>query len=177
MAAFNGSDAYIALDNDILTFNKDFIIDVDIRLNVADGWMPVFGRAGLGGFIGMDGSDVIYGGTRRSSSWTPVADEWFNWRMEFEQSIGLTMIVYIDDVEVSNFATNRMNVPINRIGVYKQGASGSLWTNGDFKNMKLWMGDPPSTDVELDMPLFENALDSGPKANHGTTFNMALPSV
>jgi hypothetical protein len=125
----------------------------------------------------MDGSDVIYGGTRRSSTWTPVDDVWFNWRMEFEQDIGLTMKVFIDDVEVSNFATNRMNVPINRIGVYKQGDPGAFWTDGAFKNMKLWMGDPPSTDVELDMPLSENALDFGPKSNHGTTFNMPLPSV
>ena len=177
MAAFNGSDAFISLLQDITGFNQDFVIDVDVRLNDAMTWWPVFGRAGLGGFIGMDGADLIFGSVRETTTWTPVEDVWFNWRLEFEQPDLLKLKLFIDDVLVATTITSRFNTPINRVGVYKQGASGSLWMNGDMKNLKVLLGDYPSTDVELDMPLIENAQDAGPEANHGTTFNMELPSV
>jgi hypothetical protein len=177
MAAFNGSDAYIALDHDITGFDLDFVIDVDVRLNDSSTWWPVFGRAGLGGFIGMDGADLIFGALRKTTTWTPVDDEWFNWRLEFEQPDQLKLQLFINDTLVATSTISRFNTPINRIGVYKQGVGGSLWADGDFKNLKVLLGDYPSTDVELDMPLIENALDAGPSENHGTTFNMDLPSV
>lgn len=177
MAAFNGSDAYIALDHNITGLNQDFVIECDVRLNDSSTWWPVFGQAGLGGFIGMDGADLIFGGLRQATSWTPVEDVWFNWRLEFEQPDQLKVKLFIDDTLVATRVTNRFNAPINRVGVYKQGVGGSLWMDGDMKNLKVLLGDYPSTDVELDMPLIENALDVGPGENHGTTFNMRLPSV
>jgi hypothetical protein len=177
MAAFNGINAYIKLDNPLGAINQDFVIDLDVRLNQTVNHWPVFGVQGTGGFIGMQGADLIIGAAQRTTSWTPVTDVWFNWRLEFEQQSQLNYELFIDDVKVLDTVTNRLNFQPNTIGVYKQGVSGTLWADADFKNLKVKNGDAPSSNVLLDMPLLENALDIGPLLNHGTTFHMPLPSV
>jgi hypothetical protein len=176
-AAMNGVDAYIKLDNPLGAINFDFVIELDVRLNQTVNHWPVFGVQGTGGFIGMQGADLIVGAAQRTTSWTPVTDVWFNWRLEFEQQSQLNYELFIDDVKVLDTVTNRLNFQPNTIGVYKQGVPGTLWADADFKNLKVRTGDAPSSDVRLDMPLIENALDLGPLANNGTTFNMPLPSV
>lgn len=177
MAEFNGTDAYIALTSNLANVNQDFIISADIRLHNTTGFWPIMGREGQGGFLGMDEEDLIFGSLRLASSWTPVLDEWFSWRLEFEQDGQLKYKLFINDTEVLDRTTNRQNILFNTLGVYRHGVSGTIWADMDMKNLVFLNGDNPSTDVELDMPLFEDALDDGPNENHGTTFNMALPST
>jgi hypothetical protein len=47
----------------------------------------------------------------------------------------------------------------------------------DIRDLKIETGTPGDYETLLDMPLRTNALDIGPNENHGTTFNMDLPSV
>lgn len=176
-AQFNGIDAYIALDNSITIFNEDHIIELEVRLHDTTGHWPVFGREAAGGFIGMEDEFFIYGAIKQFTSWTPVLDVWFTWRMEFEQTGQLKYELFIDDVAVGERVANRFNTPIDNIGVFRHNTPGTIWANADFRNLKVWNGNNPSTDLQLDMPLQINARDLSPQANHGTTFNMILPST
>jgi hypothetical protein len=176
-AEFNGVDSYISLSDLMPAFNSPFVISARIRLHDTTGFWPLMGRSFTGGFLGMDDDDLIHGFLRLETSWTPVLDEWFNWRYEFEQETQLGYKLFIDDIEVMSGTFARQNSSYNMLGVYRHGISGTIWGNFDLLNLLVLNGSAPSTDVELDMPLSENALDSGPKENHGTTFNMDLPST
>lgn len=176
-AEFNGDDSYIRLDHDIVGLNQDFIIEADVRLHDPDDFWPLFGRDGQGGFIGMEGADLIFGFLQETTTWTPLLNTWFNWRLEFEQESQLQIKLFIDDVQVSVNTINRLNTPFNTIGVYKHGISGTLWAHMDVRNLKVKTGDAPSTVSKLDMLLQVNALDASPEENHGETFNMDLPDT
>lgn len=176
-AEFNGVDAYIALDHNLKRVNQDFIISARIRLHNTTGFWPIMGVEGTGGFMGMDGPDLIFGNFRQPTTWTPVLDQWFTWRLEFEQLTQLGYKLFIDDIEVHSFTGSRQQMAFNTLGVFRHNDPGVIWGDFDMQNLKYLSGNAPSTNVELDMPLDVNALDVGPDANHGTTFNMALPSV
>jgi hypothetical protein len=124
-----------------------------------------------------DDDDFTLGALRLDTSFTPNLGQWYNWRLEFEQRAQLSYDLLIDGQNVMARTTNRQSLPFNVIGAYKRGIPGTLWSDVNMRNVKWFTGDAPSTDVELDMPLFENALDLGPNENHGTTFNMELPSI
>jgi hypothetical protein len=175
-AAFNGVDAYISLTQNTPNFNAPFVLQADVRLHDVTSFWPIFGKEGTGGFVGMDGDDLIFVILILDTDWVPVLDTWFNWRLEFEQETQLGYKLFIDDVEVMHRTTNRVFAQLNNLGVYRHNSDPTIWANMDMKNLKILTGDPPSTDVKLDMPLIVNALDSGPLENHGTTFNMDLPS-
>lgn len=177
MAAFNGTDAYIALDHNIPRLDVPFKIEADIRLHNVTSFWPLFGLDNTGGFTGMDEDDTIFGFLRIGTTWVPVLDVWFNWKFEFEQVSQLNYRTFIDDVLVDESVFGRQFSHRNMVGVYKHGVSGTIWSDMDVKNLKLTIGDVPSSNVVLDMPLQENALDLSDDANHGTTFNMPLPSV
>jgi hypothetical protein len=176
-AAMNGTDSYIALDHDLVNVNQDFIIEAEIRLHDTTTFWPLLGVEGAGGFCGMNNSNLIFGFINRLTSWTPVLDTWFKWRLEFEQDAILTYKLFIDDVEVLERTTNRQQVQFNTVGVYRHNVAGTIWANMDVRFLKFLTGETPSTTVAIDMPLQENAVDNGPDENHGTTFNMPLPSV
>jgi hypothetical protein len=176
-ASFNGINAYIELTESLGMLDQPFKISADIRLHNTTGFWPLIGRDGQGGFLGMDDNDTIFGFLRLVTSWTPVLDVWFNWRFEFEQVSQLNYRTFIDDVQVDETTGGRQFSLWDILGVYKHGVSGTIWSDMDVKNLKILTGDVPSTDVLLDMPLEKNALDVGPNLNHGTTFNMDLPSV
>lgn len=177
MAEFNGVDAYIALDHNLTVVNQDFIISARIRLHDVTTFWPVLGVENAGGFCGMDGADLIFGNIRNTSSWTPVLDQWFTWRLEFEQETLLGYKLFIDDLEVLAITAARQQVQFNRLGVFRRTQPQVIWGNFDMQDLKYITGNAPSTNVELDMPLDTNALDLSADENHGTTFNMALPSV
>lgn len=177
MAEFNGVDSYIALDHDLVNVNDDFVISARIRLKNIGTDTPFFGRENAGGFLGMDGADLVFGNFRKTTSWVPVQDVWFDWRFEFEQQTQLGYKLFIDDVEVDSWTGNRQQIAFNRIGVYRHSHPQVIWGHFDMQNLSWKTGPAPSTLVQLNMPLDTNALDLGPDANHGTTFNMVLPSV
>lgn len=177
MAAMNGTDSYISLDHNIPRLDVPFKISADIRLHNVTSFWPLFGLDNSGGFTGMDEDDTIFGFLRIGTTWVPVLDVWFNWRFEFEQVSQLNYRTFIDDVQVDESTFGRQFSHRNMLGVYKHGVSGTIWADMDVKNLKLTIGDVPSTNVVLDMPLIDNALDLSPDANHGTTFGMDLPSV
>jgi hypothetical protein len=175
-AEFNGIDSYISLDQLMTGFNSSFIMSARIRLHDTTVFWPILGREGTGGFFGMDDADLIFGTLRLATSWTPVLDEWFDWRYEFEQSLQLKHQLFINDIEVMNRTTNRQFSTFDNLGVYKHGVSGTLWGNFDMQNLRITSGVPPSPILVGDWPLTVNALDIGPSANHGTPFNMDLPA-
>jgi hypothetical protein len=176
-AALNGTDSYIALDHNIPRLDVPFKIEADIRLHNVTSFWPLFGLDNTGGFTGMDEDDTIFGFLRIGTTWVPVLDEWFNWKFEFEQVSQLNYRTFIDDVLVDESTGGRQFSHRNMVGVYKHGVSGTIWADMDVKNLKLTIGDVPSSQVVLDMPLQANALDLSTELNHGTTFNMDLPSV
>lgn len=177
MAAFNGSDAYIKLDNLMSFANNPFRLSCEVRLNQTANHWPILGRDGTGGFFGMEDDDIVFGNLQLDTSWTPVQDEWVTWVYEFEPSTQLQHKLSIAGTVVKDATHSRQSTPFNTIGVYKQGVSGTLWADMDLRNLKIEAGTPGSYTTLLDMPLLENALDAGPEENHGTTFNMELPSV
>lgn len=177
MASFNGTDAYIQLgDLGSFPFNP-FKISCEIRLNQTANHWPVLGRDGAGGFCGMRDDNIVFGSFEIDTSWTPVTDVWFPWVFEFEWPDLLKYKLKIGGSTVWNSVQVRQNFPMDTIGVYKHGISGTLWADMDMRDLKIETGSPSSPVTLIDMPLRENALDLGPNANHGTTFNMVLPSV
>jgi len=177
MAEFNGDDAYIALDHSLPSVNSPFIIEARIRLHDVTTFWPLLGIQGAGGFCGMDGADTIFGSHRLTTSWTPVLDEWFDWRLEFEQVSSLNLRTFINDVEVDESTIIRQQMIFNRLGVYRRSVSGTIWANMDMQNFRFITGDAPSTDVMADLPCILNALDLSAEENHGTPFNMDLPAT
>lgn len=176
-AAFNGTDAYVKLAN-LMTFtNNPFRLSVELKLNQTVNHWPIFGRDGTGGFFGMRGADIIFGTLTLPTTWVPVQDVWFTWVYEFEPVTQLQHKLTIAGTVVRDSTNGRQFTPMDTIGVYRHGVSGTLWADMDMRNLKLETGTPGNYVTKLDMPLMANALDSGPEANHGTTFNMPLPSV
>lgn len=176
-AAFNGVDSYVSLDHNIDGFAQAFTMDADIRLHDVTTFWPILGREASGGFFGMDGADLIFGNLRLPTTWVPVLDTWFHWRYEFEQDVQLEHALFINQVEVMRQATNRQFSQFNNLGVYRHSLPAPIWGNFDMHDLKIMDGDSGGQTVKLDLPLILNALDLGPEANHGTTFNMPLPSV
>lgn len=176
-AEFNGIDSYISLDQALFGFETPYIFDVDIRLHDTTGFWPMMGREATGAFYGMDDNDIINCIGLFPTTWTPILDTWFHFRYEFEQTGQLQHQLFIDQISVFNSPAVRMFCPWENLGVYKHNNPDVIWMNGDMRNLKIWQGAAPSTDVILDMPLILNATDHGPLGNHGTTFNMRLPSV
>jgi hypothetical protein len=175
-AEFNGVDSYIRLDHDLVNVNSDFVIEAEIRLHDPDNFWPLMGRDGSGGFLGMEGSDFIFGNLRLATSWTPLLNQWFTWRLEFEQPLQLKYMLFIDDVEVMDRTTNRQSVQFNTLGVYRHGVSGTKWAHMDVKLLKFLTGTAPSSVVALDMPMAQDSCDQGPDENHGEAFEMDLPT-
>jgi len=176
-AAMNGTDAYIALTRPIAQTNNPFVVQADIQWNSVTE-QPFFGIGGTGGFGGMRvNDDMTWGNLRRPTTFTPTLGQWYAWRLEFEQNGQLRYDMFIDGGNIWGQVTNRQFLNFNRLGVYKQGVGGALWSDILMRDLKWFTGAAPSTFVELDMPLRANALDLSVGANHGTTFNMDLPSV
>jgi hypothetical protein len=171
-AAFNGSDSYIKLTQNIPVLSNPFKMSADIRLHDTTGHWPLFGFDGSGGFTGGNEDDVLFGLLTIPTTWVPVLDVWFNWRFEFEQHLQLNYRVYVDDVQVAERTFGRQFGNRNTIGVYKHGVSGTIWANIDVKNLTLLTGVVPSSDVALLMPLAFDAQDHGPLENHGEAFNI-----
>jgi hypothetical protein len=176
-AEFNGVDSYIRLDHDLKRVNSPFIMSARIRLHSPDDFWPVLGTDGSGNFCGMEGSDTIFGAHRLSTTWSPLLNEWFDWRLEFEQVSANNLRTFINDVQVDESTIIRQQMALNTLGVYKHGVSGTLWAHMDMKDFKYLSGDAPSTVVEAHLPLRVNALDLGPDENHGETFEMDLPDT
>lgn len=177
MAEFNGVDSWIALDNNIAGFAGPFMLEARIRLHDVTSFWPILGRDNSGGFFGMDEDDGIFGTLRLTTAWLPVLDEWFWWRWEFEQFLQLQHKLFIDDVEVMDRTSTRQFSQFNVMGVYRHGLPGPIWGNFDMQHLKRTTGIPGNHVVDYHYPLTENALDISPTQNHGTTFNMTLPST
>jgi hypothetical protein len=176
-ASLNGADAYIEL-TDLMSFaNSPFKMACEIRLNQTVNHWPILGRDGTGGFFGMEGDDIVFGNLQLDTSWEPITDTWFTWVYEFEPVTQLQHKLTIAGTVVKDATHSRQSPPFDMIGVYKHGVSGTLWADMDIRDLKIETGTPGDYETLLDMPLRVNALDVGPNANHGTTFNMRLPSV
>jgi len=176
-AAFNGIDSFVSLRLGVNQLSQEFIVEADIRLHSTVFW-PIFGRHNGGGFMGMNDDNLVWGSLNVDTSWVPVLEQFFHWRFEFEQQSQLNYRLLIDDELVFDQVNTRQNAVPNDLGVFRRDFPAQvIWGNFDMKNLLVLQGQAPSTIVELDMPLQANALDSGPRENHGTTFNMMLPSV
>jgi hypothetical protein len=176
-AEFNGVDAYIELDHALSNTNAPMIFEADIKFNTIQE-NPFFGVGSTGGFGGFrDDHDFTWISLRPDPTFDATVGQWYKVRFEFEQRAQLSYDLFIDDVNVWAATQSRQHTAFNRLGVYKQGVSGTLWADLSMKNLKWWSGAAPSTDLILDMPLIDNALDLSDDENHGTTFNMDLPST
>jgi hypothetical protein len=176
-ARFNGTDSYIALTSLVSAFNAPFVVTCDFRYQGQPDWMPIWGKHATGGFFGFDEHEVIFGSLRLNTSWVPEVNQWYHYEYRFEQSGQLGHQQLIDDVIVMDATTNRQHMDANRLGVYRHTVPGTIWGHFDLKLLQYLKGTPGDFDVQLDMPLQTDALDLGPFENHGTTFNMELPSV
>lgn len=176
-AEFNGTDSYIALTTTVGAPNVPCVLKADIRRRGFPWIWPIFGIEGTGGFWGMDLSQIIFGNLTLDTDWTEVDDVWFKWEYRFEQDTQLHHQLFIDDVEVMDRTTNRQFMNPNVLGVFRHNSFPTIWGHFDMKNLLYLHGTPGNFTTRLDMPLTENALDLGPFNNHGTTFNMDLPSV
>jgi hypothetical protein len=176
-AEFNGIDSYIALTDLLPAWATPFRLSCCFRYQGQPDWMPILGRGAMGGFYGLDDEDFIWGNIRLPTSWTANVGEWHSYRVDFEQIGQLSWQLYIDDIVVMDAVTNRQFGNANRLGVFRQGAPGTIWGHFDLRDLLILGGTPGNHTTRLDMPLRDNALDLGPEENHGTTFNMDLPSV
>ena len=101
---------------------------------------------------------------------------WFKFRFErgWNNPTPLQANVYIDDVLVADWTITTL--PVGRFHILGAHPFNSQWGDFDMRNLKFYHGTLATPQLVLDMPLIENALDLSPEANHGTTFNMDLPS-
>lgn len=176
MAEFNGIDSYISLLNTLAGFAQPFKLDAEIRLHDVTTFWPILGRDLSGGFFGMDGADIIFGTLRKPTSWVPVLDQWFTWEYEFEPLTQLQHKLTINDVVVNDSTNSRQFSTFNNLGVFRHGVPATIWGNFDMRNLLYRKGTPGNYTTVLNMPLNTDACDIGPNLNHGTTFNMTLPS-
>lgn len=176
-AEFNGINSYIALTKLTKAFNDPFRVTCEFRIRGQPDWMPIWGKFATGGFFGKDQTDVVFGNLRLNTSWAADVDVWHTYRYDFEQTGQLGHQEYIDGINVMDRVVARQFMDSNRLGVYRHTVPGTIWGHFDLRDLKYLKGTVGSFVTELDMPLRLNALDSGPELNHGTTFNMALPSV
>lgn len=176
-AEFNGIDSYIELDHITTNTRQAFSCSADIRVH--DGAVvPIFGHNTSARIFGPEADDLRWVSRDFAVGGFPPLNTWFNLRLELEWTdpTTLTWATFIDDVEVLKVARSRTTPGFHNLGV-KQFGGIPTWGHFDMKNLLYLTGSPASPVVQLDMPLQVNALDLGPDANHGTTFNMALPSV
>lgn len=176
-AEFNGVDAYVQLDVPLTSTNAPFIYELEFRLHTLHQY-PFMGREAAGGFLGHAlNNNLLFGNLNRPTTYVADVGVWHKWRLEFEQTGPLSYDLLVDDINVWSQVTNRQSIRFQNLGVFRHNTTGTQWADLDMRNLKIWSGAAPSTIVELDMPLIVNALDFGPNLNHGTTFNMDLPSV
>lgn len=177
MASMNGTDAYIELDHFILQDSGPSFFEADLRLR-QDDWNSFLAPQAASTNIAIVQGEGAYGSRRLDLPDLPAFDVWFKYRIEFEWSSGLQLNykAWIDDVLQDEITGNRVTTFFDRIGV-RTWFTTPIWGNFDIKNLLFKRGSFASPITVLDMPLIENALDRGPDANHGTTFNMDLPSV
>jgi hypothetical protein len=176
-AEFNGTDSYIALTDSVGQLNVPFVLRADIRRRGFPHIWPIFGVEGTGGFFGMDFSQIIFGNLTLDTDWIEVDDVFFEWEYRFEQDAQLHHQLFIDGVEVMDRTTNRQFLNPNVLGVFRHNSFPTIWGHFDMKNLILKRGTPGNFDIVLKMPLIVDATDHSSHDNHGTTFNMDLPSV
>jgi hypothetical protein len=176
-ASFNGVDARIDLDHGTFLHQNAFRVEADVRIR-DEILVPILGDKDQAFYWGRDDA---HGHWRTATfiniSW-PANDVWFNYRLEFEWESGdaLRYELFIDDVEVFSALAGRGFTRWDVLGVRSFDGTPE-WGDFDMKNLKYWTGSFASPVLRLDMPLIDNALDLSPDENHGTTFNMALPST
>ena len=175
-AEFNGTDSYIALTQSLPQLDVPFVLEAEIRLHNVTTFWPILGVEATGGFLGMDDDDLVYGNLTLVTTWVPFLDVWFKWRLEFEQPDVITYRLLIDNVEVFNSPEASQLISFINLGVFRHNDPGVIWGNFDMRFLKIQTGTPGNLVTVLDMPLIENALDLSASDNHGTTFNMDLPS-
>jgi len=176
-ARFNGIDSYIALEEQVPSFNNPFVVTCQFRYQGQPDWAPIWGRHQAGGFFGFDEHEVIFGNARRNTSWEPEVGVWYNYEYRFEQSGPLGHQQLIDDVIVMDAVFSRQFINANRLGVYRHQTTGTIWGHFDLKHLIYKKGTVGDFTTELHLPLQEDALDLSDNENHGTTFNMELPST
>lgn len=176
-AEFNGVDAYIGLDHSIGIDNGPFFFEADVRLRDND-LAPMLAAAWHIFDLGISFEQAKYGNRLIDLDDLPAVDTWFKFRMEFEWSKAqlLTYHCWIDDVEQSFLVSPRFFLGFDNLGV-RDFDNIPVWGDFDMKNLIFKRGTFASPTTVLDMKLIVNALDDGPDENHGTTHNMALPSI
>lgn len=177
MASFNGSNAYIALDHNTINHNGPHFCEADVRFH-DDGFQAIFGRKTSGAIWGFEDDDGRWSVQRFEDLDLPSLGTWFKYREEFEWSSGLQLRyeLFVDDVLIRSVTAGRINTTWANLGVRRREGTAD-WGHFDMKNLIYKTGSFGSPVTRLDMPLFDNALDLSPDANHGSTFNMSLPSV
>lgn len=176
-ARFNGVDAFIDLSFSTGVDSGPFRISCDMRLQdrIAN---PILAFQSANSGYQTIGEALFWGPVEIANNFMPANDVWFNLVTEFEWELGqqLTYQVFVDDVLAKQTTTNRQFFNISQLGKRNSGPS-AVFGHFDMRNLFWERGTFASPVVELDMKLMLNALDDGPTGNHGTTFNMQLPSV
>jgi hypothetical protein len=177
MASMNGVDAYIELDQAIAIDGGPFFFEADVRIR-QDDFNAFLAPHSQNSVLGTLNEEGVYSSRRLELPDWPGFDVWFKYRLEFEWSNGLQLNykAWIDDVVQDELTNPRVFLGFTAIGVRRL-AGPAVWGDFDIKNLVFKRGSFSSPVVVLDMPLKKNALDIGPNSNHGTTFNMDLPSV
>ena len=178
-AEFNGVDAKIELDHNVPLDGRQFEYLFSARFRADSNQYP-FGTDPGGPFSGRHFTQWFHGQSPSPPLNPPIlVDTWQDFRLTFD---GLanpdSMKLFIDAVEAGAWGQqSQFFGGYNRLGVAGNFASLFFW-DGDLRDVKLTMdkGGPNET-VQLDMPLRDNARDLSPDENHGTTFNMPLPSL
>lgn len=176
-ARFNGVDAYIALDHLTISNSGPFFAEADVRTfaRIAN---PIMGISTANSGWQSILENLFWGPSTVAVNDLPADGTFYKLRTEFEWELGtqLTYQTFVDDVLVHQVTTNRNALRFDQLGKRNSGGS-AVFGHFDMRNLTYKTGTFAAPIVRLAMPLQINALDSGPDANHGTTFNMELPSV
>lgn len=176
-ANFNGTNSYIQLEafTPQIATRWEMSGEMYLRSNLK-AWLLVHSSQNLVR-AGFSGGLAQYRTSTGAISPPLPLDEWFAFRFEREWTFptGNFFRLFVNETQVAQFGGVNWALQFDQIG-HPRFEEDVPWPNYDLRNFRVLIGTPESPITVLDMPLEVNACDQGADENHGTTFNMALPS-
>jgi len=176
-AVFNDVDAYIALTNNTPSIAGRWRIQADVRYHsLPQNWILCHSNL-VNNIAGTGDPNAWYRSNNGPINPQFPLDVWLNFSFEREWRVptGNRFQLFINDQERANFGGVNFALVFNRLGG-DRGTVPRQFGDFDMRNLLVQTNNAGMLNTILDMPLINNACDEGPLANHGTAFNMGLPS-
>lgn len=173
----NGVDAYIQMDTETIDAVNRWRWEADVYLrSYANAHVMVNSISGAR-ITGINETLAYWRSINIPYSPPVPLNEWHHIAVErsWQSPVGALMKIFVDGQErgsaVRGNPSNKFDGILGARDVVPK-----TYANMDIKNLILMTGSPEAPLILLNMPMIDNACQSPPQSNNGTTHNMALPS-